>query len=59
MLRQFEQYELNQVYAIRVGSVASIWVHQPWEMNRALHQNAYGASTYMPAMIDTSRQPKR
>jgi peptide/nickel transport system substrate-binding protein len=60
LLWEFEQYELTQIYELRV-SVATAWVlMQPWELNGASHETmwftALNGPTWM-GMHDTSKYP--
>jgi peptide/nickel transport system substrate-binding protein len=60
LLWEFDQYELTQVYQIRVGMAASFNMMQPWEMNGASHETmwytALNGPTWM-GMHDISKYP--
>ncbi|MSP79423.1 MAG: ABC transporter substrate-binding protein [Dehalococcoidia bacterium] len=60
---EFEQYELSQVYVLRVGHSPGLQVYQPWEMNGISNVVAYCCGTTngpsWMSMMDTTKQPKR
>lgn len=62
LLWQFEQYEVTQLNAMRLGTTTFFMLVQPWEMNGASHAVAFFHYLNGPswtAMEDTTRQPKR
>lgn len=60
LLWEFDQYELDNVYLLRVG-VATAWIMMaPWEMNGASHETMWFTSLNGPTwmgMHDTSKYP--
>ena len=57
LLWQFEQYELSQVYVLRMNIHTYGEAFQAWDLNQSAH-GVYSMVTWL-AMIDGSRAPKR
>lgn len=62
LLWEYESYEVTQIYALRLGSIAQFMIHQPFEMNGASHTVAYYVVFNGPTwlgMHDLAKAPKR
>ena len=63
LLWDFEQYEMTQLYVIRVGCYCTLNVMQPWVMNGLMHGTSFGSGvgtggTGIPTMFDPIKAPR-